>query len=139
MHTYNRIGRPWEAHAVRTPEAYLEKLHEVISNGRRQAPGYAWKTELADSALVSPFIAAGRWVVLCPCGNAPSYDPEWQMALCFDPHGSMYLNVAPPEGWERAERLLMRRPFMQHRNWVPMRESVEDLAEENRANGIIGE
>lgn len=76
-------------------------------------------------------------MVLCPCGNAPSYDPEWQMACCFEWHGVIYRGVLAPERWREAEAILLLRP-MAARNWDPAIESIGDLVEDNRTHGLMG-
>lgn len=82
---------------------------------------------------LSVYANHGRWLADCSCGGAEIVAADTNM-VC----GSCGLRspVKFPDGWERAERLLDVRPYEATRNWYPDRESVDDLAAENVANGV---
>lgn len=133
---YGRIGRPIEAHNVATPEAYRAYQARVIAHNRRERPALAWRDPFeADPRVVSPIVNGGRWVVVCAsCGNAPLYDPEWELACCVE-CGATYTGVAPPPAWREIEAALMARPIMATRHWLPS-ESVADLLADNATHGL---
>lgn len=140
---YARIGRPLEAHNVATPQAFLAAQTAAIAGNLAARPGMTWRPPfdaIAAPQLGGPFINGGRWGVWCPCQGLASYDPDWQLACCFN-CGAIY-RLAPPEGWARAEALLMGREQMVNRHWLPYGgfglppESLEDLLRDNRARGL---
>jgi hypothetical protein len=133
---YNRIGRPLEAHGARTVGEYYARQAQHIEDMKRARPELAWRDPfIVESASPRPFISGGRWVVICPCGNAPSFDPEWRVALCFE-CGAQYVGVAVPKEWESIEAALMARPSMTNRH-MTLGETAADLIDENRARGVV--
>jgi hypothetical protein len=132
---YNRIGRPLEAHSARDPQAYLERQARHIADMKIARPDLAWRDPFLSEERPLPFISGGRWVVMCGCGNAPSYDPDWMLALCFE-CGAAYQQLAPPAGWRQAEAMLMARPEMKMRHWIAT-ESLDELVAETIAHGHL--
>lgn len=146
MQIYTRIGRPFEAHGVRTELEYRAWQLLFIGKARAKHTGKAF-TDPAPAAAdaldgfghpIAPFVSGGRWVVLCACGNGPSYDPAWQLALCPE-CGLQYVALAPPEDWQAIEVALMRRPEMSTRNWghpLQPRQTLAELEAENLLQGV---
>jgi len=133
---YARIGRPLEAHEVDSIEAYRARQAATIATLQAARPSMRLRSPFDAEDKPIPFVSAGRWVCLCPhCGNAPSFDPTWRAALCFE-CGARFLDLDPPAGWEQAEAILMRRPAMNSRHWFPWAEPLAALEAENLAHGI---
>lgn len=133
---YTRLGRPAEGYNVPTPAAYRAWQAAVIAQHRQARPRLAWRDPFVSSSPVTPIVNGGRWVVVCPdCGNAPLYDPEWQLACCPD-CGAIYEQLVPPSDWQAIEAVLMARPALYQRNWTP-RETLADLVAENAAHGVV--
>lgn len=131
---YFRLGRPAEAHNVRTPEEYRAYQARVIAHNRAHLPQRRWRDPFVADVAVQPFVNAGRWVVSCPaCANAPLYDPEWQLACCCE-CGAIFEEVEPPAEWRAIETLLMARP-LGNRHWMPG-EPLAELARDNQAHGL---
>lgn len=132
MLAYREIGRPAHAHEVRSDAEYATKQAATIAHNATVHPSRTWQmpweADQETTRQVVPFINHGRWVVMCLCMNASSYSPEWQVARCFE-CGAVY-RVAPPEHSQAAEKILMRRPKMSNRNWVPY-ETLDELRAEN--------
>lgn len=129
-----RIARPEDAHGVVSPDAYVRILHEHIVKQKRARPSVhlQWpEPHVADP--IQPVIQQGRWLVPCPCGNFPSYDPEWQLAVCLD-CAAIYKS-APPCDWREIEACLMRRPNAENRN-MEHDETLADLRRENDEHGL---
>lgn len=130
---YNRIGRPLEAHGARTPTEYRARQAQHIADIKVARPELAWRDPFLSSETPTPFVSGGRWVVMCGCGNAPSYDPDWRLALCFE-CGASYERVPPPDRSDHGEAVLMARPAMTQRHWL-VGETLRDLIAENIAHG----
>lgn len=131
---YARIGRPLEAHGVRTVEDYRGRQRQILADLRAAYPTRPFPEPWVSTRTVTPRIDCGRWIVDCPhCGNGPSYDPEWQMALCCE-CGASFEHVVPTHGYEEIEAALLVRPLMHQRFWVPG-ERAADLARETAAHG----
>lgn len=130
---YRRIGRPAEAHGVRTPEEYRARQRKQLIDGRRAFPERTWPDQWLVIDPAAAEVNAGRWIVRCTCGNAPSVDPEWGLACCLECF-AIFERVLFPDDRETGERLLMARPEMRNRNWLP-HEGVEDLRLENLRHG----
>lgn len=134
---YKRIARPLDEHGVATPDLYLARLRKHIAAVRRTRPSphvVLPAPHDGDPALVAPRVRQGRWLILCPCGDAPSYDPDWQLAVCLN-CAAVYRDVAPPEGWRDIEAVLMARPELATRNYEP-HETVAGLRLENAVHGL---
>ena len=132
--TLHEIGRPLHAHGVRTPGEYRERQRIHLAELRRARPAIVWGEPHDAIVQPLPFVSGGRWVVQCPCGNAPSADPGWRLACCFE-CGAIYADLAFPLEIAWIEALLLARPAQQNRHWFP-HESVADLARENTEHGI---
>lgn len=133
MLAYTRIGRPREAHEVQTATAYRRWHAAQIQRAKRARPSLPWRPPFEAQITARPEIRQGRWVLACPCGNAPSYDPDWQLACCVE-CGAVY-TVAPPPDAAQIEAVLMMRPRMQNRNYLAT-ETVTELRVENLAHGV---
>ncbi len=137
----HRIGRPREAHGVNSPEEYMQRAKEfLLRHGQR--PTLRERQGPQPTAYVSD----GRWVCDCDCGNGPSVDPEWRLAVCFE-CGSVWRPVIPAR-YREAEQLLLARPDVRNRHWFPDRkaaaragltrpETLEDLRRDNQLMGIL--
>jgi hypothetical protein len=118
---YARIGRPLEAHGVSTPEVYRAAQAAFIRGMQAARPWLAWRDPFVSDAppASGAVISGGCWKVVCDaCGNAPAYDPDWQLACCFE-CGAIYQNLPPPTDWDLAEQVLLSRAAMATRNWWP--------------------
>jgi hypothetical protein len=134
---YSRLARPLELHNVRTADAYRAAQAAQIKEGRRRHPALHWRDPFTYTGpdRVVILVTGGAWKVVCPdCGNAPAYDPEWQLACCFE-CGARFEGLAPPADAAQIEALLMARPRVSTRNWMP-RDTIADLVAENRAHGV---
>lgn len=133
---YTRIARPTDQHAVASPNAYLRLLATTCAEmTMRRATAFVTypRPHSVRDAAMRPLIRQGCWIVLCKCGNAPAYDPEWELACCLD-CAAIY-HVAPPERWREIEATLMRRPRAVNRN-CEVGEMLADLRAENDAAGL---
>lgn len=126
------ITGPLHAHGVKTAKDYLLKQAAHIRDLQNARPDGPWGAPHPVTAPVDALVSGGRWVVVCPCGNAPSASPDWQLACCFE-CGAIYHPTFPVER-EALEALLLARPVTRTRNWAPP-ESVADLTVENAVNG----
>lgn len=106
---------------------------------------------LPDDDAVHPLLTTkarverGAWIVDCPCGGAQFACRTDRRMFCPD-----CLNKSGADGkwviveWPDdrtvgvVEALLEFRPTDTQRNWYPDRETTDDLAAENTANGWIG-
>lgn len=98
-----------------------------------------------DNTLAVPGVAYaeanwGRWIVRCPrpfCTNAIQVHRWQQRFLCAGPGSCGWSTVidwpADPEG---IETLLLMRPDMTKRNWVPG-ETLQDLLIENTRHDVL--
>lgn len=133
MRAWKVIGSPRTAHGVDSEKAYRlaqeRALSILITLHPHLEARMPWSTEQA----AMPFVSGGRWVLRCECKNAPSYSPEWGVARCFE-CGAVF-RVNPPESWREIERVLLKRPEMRTRHWLPT-ETVETLIAENIAHGV---
>ena len=117
-----------------TPEAYLRAFQRHRAREQRCRPSshLRWPA-LHRVTMATPIVRQGRWLITCPCGNYPVYDPEWHLAVCFD-CAAVY-QVAPPPRWQEIEATLMRRPDVHTRNYEA-HETLADLRRENDAHGL---
>lgn len=127
------ITGPLHAHGVRTAEDYRAKQAAHIADLMTARPNGPWGAPHAVAAPVDGYVNGGRWLVRCPCGNTPSASPEWGVACCFE-CGAVY-TVAFPDDRDAIESILVKRPVMRTRNWIPG-ETVADLDAENVAHGV---
>lgn len=126
---------PLHIHNVRTPDEYRRAQLETLMSLKRSHPSlFAGISVFLSLAKPTVFVSGGKWVVRCLCGNAPSVDPEWRMALCFE-CGAQYEGLDIPEEHREIAALLLRRPNVSNRHWSPP-ETVADLEAENRAHGV---
>lgn len=125
---------PLHVHGVRTPEEYRALQRSAIANGKTARPGLNWKEPWPSDRGRSAFVSGGKWIVICDCGNGPSADPEWRLALCLE-CGAVYEDVALPDDRAEIERLLLERAQVSNRHWHRA-ETVSDLARDNAAHGV---
>ncbi len=78
-------------------------------------------------------IEHGRWLADCPCGAGLAVHPEWSEAGCLE--CGRWGGVAVPTRWREIETVLVERPALKNRGWIPG-ETVEDLDAENVARGV---
>ena len=122
---------------VNTEADYRRAHRDAIARGRARYPNLEWPEPWLALFAPSAFVAGGMWQLRCAtvgCTNCPSVSPEWRLALCWD-CGAVYERVPLPVDIEAIERVLMRRPDVSSRNWLPT-ETVEDLVRENAEHGI---
>lgn len=125
---------------VNTASDYAQRQIEAIRDGRAKYPNLPWRDPIDYVGhSVFAYVTGGMWQVPCACGNRPSVSPEWKIARCFD-CGFVYREhvIALPSSHEvsEIERLLVLRPHLATRNWLPT-ETVADLRAENAAFGIV--
>src|SRR3990167_144474 len=110
---------PRELHpGVSTPYDYLRAQAQAIRSKQLQFPHLNWQLPwLYVGEPVSVKVSSSCWQLICSCGNYPLYDPEWQLACCYT-CGAVY-RQPPPDAWQEIERLLVLRPLLHTRNWLP--------------------
>jgi hypothetical protein len=126
------IAGPPECHGVRTAAEYRALQHDVLRRLVATGLAPATLTPHAGGTAPPPYVSAGRWVLDCPCGNAPSVSVPWDLALCLE-CGAIYTGLAFPPDRPRIETVLLNRQ-RQQRNWKPP-ETLADLIEQNCAAG----
>lgn len=125
---------PLHVHGVRTEADYRALQSQFIARGRQVRPALQWRDPWVCADQPDVFVAGGKWLVACACGNAPSVSPEWRLALCFE-CGAIYEGVTMPPDAAAIEAVLSRRPHPINRAWRRP-ETVEDLQRENAAHGV---
>jgi len=125
--------RPLHVHGVSTPEGYralqTAALAALATRHLRRA-AQPWIC-LAPRTV---YVAMGKWLLRCVCGNAPAVDPEWRLACCLE-CGAIFEHVDVPDDWRAIEAALHKRPATRTQAWVPG-ETVADLEAENAAHGV---
>lgn len=134
MFDFPQLQTAVEVHGVRTLEAFLAKQRDFIAHNRRGRPDLPWTDPKESDQRLAARVSGGKWVVDCPCGNAPATHPDWRVAACFM-CGAIYREVVFPEQIREIEALLMKRG-RRHRHWVPT-ETVADVARDNVLHGIL--
>ena len=124
---------PGLGRAVRSPEEYLVLQREVIAHNRICLPRLAWRDPWVASSRPVAVINMGRWLLHCPCGNAPLVHPGWLLACCLE-CGAIYREFVLPDDAQAIAAVLCGRPEIHQRNWAPP-ETVEMLKAENVAHG----
>ena len=123
---------------VTSPESYRLAFERHCAEGRRRFPNLIWPRSWRSVAAVQPFVADGSWKVACAskdCGEHPLVSFPWGgLAICFA-CGATYEGVPSPADRSEIERLLLMRPDLRTRNWLPG-ETVADLARENAEHDI---
>lgn len=121
------------------------RLTELIEKALRQRAGAGGIVILptgdAETPRLSPQVGQGRWFVRCPwCPGATILVEEDPRFFCCDccnaAVGGRYLPVDLPPDIREIERVLMRRPDVMTRNWLPG-ETVADLDRENIEHGVF--
>jgi len=108
-----------------------------------QDVGEKFRRAIADRPHISPTTADGavasvnhnRWIVLCSCGSGCAVDLILHRAWCFE-CGTIYDGIEVPHDAAAIEALLVKRPKLENRNWIPG-ESLDQLEDENRQNGVV--
>lgn len=118
----------------RTQEQYARRHLRQMTDKREAFPALDIRLPWDSRTKPVPFIAGGKWVVLCECGDAPMASPEWDEARCFN-CGAIFRGLAWPAQRAEIEAELLDRPQAVVRAWLPD-ESVEDLRQQNRDRGI---
>jgi hypothetical protein len=127
------IARPIHLHGVRTPLEY-ERLHQQAMGAHRRAlPDVTFPDPWSAPNGATAWIAGGKWIVTCECGNAASASPEWDVARCLE-CGAVYKNIAWPADAPLIENALLVRSANQ-RAWKTS-QTVDDLKTENFNNGL---
>lgn len=86
-----------------------------------------------------PYVAGGKWIVRCDCGDYPMASHEWDLARCFG-CGAIYRKLAWPRKIREIEAELLKRGKATTRAWFA-HETVADLVkqrerEEERARVV---
>lgn len=119
-------------------EADYRRAHaEAIKQGRRKYPNLVWHDPWSATVRPPVFVAGGLVQIRCVtpgCGNCPSVSPDWRVALCWD-CGAVYEQLEISAEFAAIERLLVARPEVATRNWLPG-ETIADLARENAEHSI---
>jgi hypothetical protein len=117
--------RPFQVHHVDTPEQYRAFQATVIATNRQRYPKRTWTDPWVCNAVRPVYVALGKWLLRCVCGNAPSVDPDWELACCCE-CGAIYEHVVMPPHWQDIEAALLLRPSILNHGWSPT-ETVADL------------
>ncbi len=126
------ITGPRQAHGARTPDEYLEIQRTFIARLAASGRAPVASTYAAPDGAAA-YVSGGRWKVKCPCGNAPSASPEWDLACCLE-CGAIFRRLAWPPERAQIEALLLARPA-HARHWRPG-ETVAFLEAENAEHGV---
>ncbi len=129
QHAQIEMTGPLVAHGARTAEEYRAKQAAHLRQLRSGYPLSGFGEPHAVSEPIPAIVSGGRWVVMCPCGNAPSASPEWALACCFE-CGAVYEAVTFPADREAVEAALGRLPVGQPRHWAP--KDPDDATEEGQ-------
>lgn len=116
-----------------TRDAYARQHVRQMQKKRALLPALGLRDPWPAPPGAVPFVVGGKWVVLCPCGDAPMASPEWDVARCFE-CGAIYAALAWPADRSAIEAALVVRPAAV-RAWLPT-ETVADLLAQNAANGV---
>lgn len=76
----------------------------------------------------APRLEQGRWIVDCSCGSGAGVSNAGK-AYCFECGAIMTVTLPPLEQRREAEAELLTRPE-RNRNWMPDRETIEQLKAE---------
>ncbi|MGE0464598.1 MAG: hypothetical protein AB7Q16_24790 [Vicinamibacterales bacterium] len=120
---------------VRTPAEYHARQAQAITEGRRLYPELPWRDPWHSLERPPVFVSGGKWLIECACGNCPAVAPEWEGLACCYECGAVYTGLVLPPEADEIERLLVARPRLGNRNWVPG-EPLELLRLENRMHGV---
>lgn len=127
------LRRPAQVHHVDSPEAYRRFQRAVLAHnfdagkGRTREP---WICPVSRPV----YVAMGKWLIRCVCGNAPSVDPSWRLACCIE-CGAVFEGLDVPAEYEAIEAVLLERPVIGTQA-MHAGETLEQLKAENRAHGI---
>lgn len=101
--------------------------------------------EVDDTQTITAYVDHGRWIACCPfCPSAQVVSPEDPFFLCAGDDGCVNLPIQgayvavvfPDETTQQdVEAVLLERPAMSTRNWLPD-ETADDLLAENVANDV---
>ena len=130
----NVLMTPLHVNGCRTEAEYRTKQHAAMAQGRAHYPQFKWSDPWICGDAVTVVVSGGKWLVCCRCGNYPSVHPDWRLALCFE-CGAMYERVQMPADAVAIEAVLVERPSLANRAWLP-HESVDDLIRQNIAHQI---
>ena len=94
------------------------------------------------SGVVLAYVNCGRWLANCPvmgCGGAAAISKEDTIFLCVEcgnaSNDDQWYRVVLPLYADPIEKVLLRRPKAENRNWFPA-EKLIDLEEENLLHGV---
>jgi len=122
---------PREQHRVNSVEKYLKAHRTAIAKKQHYGSQFVVHDEHAPIAAQ---IRGNAWVIQCECGAGNATDPQWQIACCFA-CGAVHRQVVFPKDAAAIEKVLLERPKVQNRHWMPG-ETVDDLIAENVAHGV---
>jgi hypothetical protein len=139
------LQRPAQRLGVATPERYEQLQRAIITNnreadragGRKSGPwngDYRDPFEVPEAQNPPVYVGGGAWLVRCPCGDAPSVDPETRIARCCY-CGRVFRQLVMPADADAIETVLLRRPHVLRMNWHPA-ETLDDLKQENIRYGV---
>ena len=132
MHPYDRLGHlatPADGiRGCRTQRAYQAQHEQAMRALQQDYPTLGFRRPWPAGSAVA-LVSGSKWVVLCPCGDAPMASPEWNEARCFA-CGAIYSGLQWPASRADIEQTLLRRPFRETRCWLPG-ETVDELRAQN--------
>lgn len=128
------IMAPLHVHGVRTEAEYRQQQRDKLAQARHFHPQFEWPDPWESKEVPTVFVAGGKWLVKCDCGNYPSVHPDWRLALCFE-CGAIYEGLTMPDNAEDIEAVLVERPHPANRAWLPS-ETVNDLIAQNVEHGV---
>ena len=121
-HHYDRlsvIATPREGMLACPTAEHYRLAHEAqIQALRATYPALGVRMPWVATTKPVPYITAGKWVIICPCGDYPLASPVWNEARCFA-CGAIYRKLKWPRDREAIEAALVARPRALLRCWTP--------------------
>lgn len=116
-------SRPDLRLSIQTPEQLVAWHAVALKKYHKPDP---WHCETP----VTAFISANHWVFLCPqCSGGVSCGPAWPIGCCFE-CGAICDAITYPEAAVDIEAVLLARPALINRNYVPS-DTLDTLVVEN--------
>lgn len=125
---HHRIHTQMEIYGIRNQTEFAEMIAIQLEQ-LRMPSAHVWPEP------VTAYVSDGRWVADCPFDNGGiGCSPDNPSG--FDFGCGTIVQVVFPSGATAAENILLARPRMQNRHWLPQRgESVSALRKENLLHG----
>lgn len=126
------------APAPGTPLSY----YQTVMRQRAQAAGVtvAAPSERSETTPILAQVNHNRWIALCPDCSGSEYvwldEPVFMCETCWNAAiGGQWRPITVPADAEAITRVLMARPQLASRNWLPD-ETLTTLRGENVAHGL---